>query len=359
MTIKIAQSDKDKRKVFRLRYSIYVEEMQRSCYYADHESMEIIEPEDKQGTIFYAELQGEVIATIRLTIGSAISDYSIDFYELQPFMNFSPNKVAIAAKLMVEKKHRSSNILPNLFLELYRFCKSHNILFLFLDTNYNLMRLYQKTGFRMYTQIKHHHEYGTVVPLVTLIDDHKYLKKIDSWISRYSSMSPSNTTSVDFFNENFPSSNLPFFYCDSNTLFQVLEEKYNRAYHNLSKQFSSTQIKTFLQFFDFIEIKAQNYLINKIQPVQDLFILIHGELSYIQPPNHNYLIKEGDLIGCFNSSPNHKESAEIKCITNCHILVMNKKEFEKLEKIDAETSKLLTNSCNRIFQNKKIVPIVN
>ena len=46
LTIRQAETNKDRERVFRFRYEIYVEEMQRPQIYADHAARTVAEPFD-------------------------------------------------------------------------------------------------------------------------------------------------------------------------------------------------------------------------------------------------------------------------------------------------------------------------
>ena len=67
--IAIAETDDEKRAVYRFRYRIYVEEMGKYKSVADHARREFYEPCDAHSRLFYATENGEVVATARTTWG--------------------------------------------------------------------------------------------------------------------------------------------------------------------------------------------------------------------------------------------------------------------------------------------------
>ncbi|MCI0784270.1 MAG: hypothetical protein J4O00_05875 [Chloroflexi bacterium] len=67
LQIRVAGTEEEKRAVYRLRYDIYVEEMGRYQTVADHKNRMLYEDVDEQSRISYATLDGEVVATGRLT----------------------------------------------------------------------------------------------------------------------------------------------------------------------------------------------------------------------------------------------------------------------------------------------------
>ena len=66
--VHLAETEEEKRAVYRLRYDVYVEEMGRYRTVADHENRLLVEPEDETGRIFYyATENGEVVGTVRIS----------------------------------------------------------------------------------------------------------------------------------------------------------------------------------------------------------------------------------------------------------------------------------------------------
>ena len=67
--IYLAQTDKERKSIYELRYDIYVEEMKRYRSMADHENRQLIEPDDEHSRLYFAVEDGEVVGTMRLTWG--------------------------------------------------------------------------------------------------------------------------------------------------------------------------------------------------------------------------------------------------------------------------------------------------
>ncbi len=90
--IRMAETEDEKRAVYRFRYDVYVEEMGRYEGVADHENRLLVEPEDETGRIFYAARDGEVVGTSRLSWGgdAPFSKRQIRHYALDPFLDEVP-----------------------------------------------------------------------------------------------------------------------------------------------------------------------------------------------------------------------------------------------------------------------------
>jgi hypothetical protein len=185
-TIRKAESAEDRQRVFRFRYEIYVEEMNRPQTYADHAARMIEEPLDKTGRIYLAEdEQGRVVGTVRSNYGSD-TDFGCyeDFYQLRYTGGSFPARVSITTKLMVAKDHRQGSLAARLSMATYRDGITSGILFDFIDCNPHLEDTFHRYGYRTYTGRICHPEYGDVLPMVLLLTDLDHLEQVGSPFAR-------------------------------------------------------------------------------------------------------------------------------------------------------------------------------
>ena len=68
--IKVAKSDKDRERIFRFRYDVYVTEMGKSPTEADHQKKIIRDELDNDAHLLYAEDEGQIVGTVRLNCRS-------------------------------------------------------------------------------------------------------------------------------------------------------------------------------------------------------------------------------------------------------------------------------------------------
>jgi GNAT superfamily N-acetyltransferase len=184
--IRIAQTSEDRQRVFRFRYEIYVEEMQRQQKYADHAARTVEEPFDQTGHIFLAEDEmGRVVGTLRTNFGRDTDFGSYrELYGLACTGRWFPQHVSICTKLMVAPEYRSSRLGIRLAGHLYQFGLEHNILFDFIDCNPPLEPLFFGLGYCRYHPRIQHPEYGDVLPLVLPLTDLAHLEEVGSPFAR-------------------------------------------------------------------------------------------------------------------------------------------------------------------------------
>lgn len=147
--IRIAHTDEEKEAVYRLRYDVYVEEMGRYHSVADHEKRQFAEPEDDGSHILYIELEGETVATARLSWGGnrAISKRQIEHYSLESFIDeMPPDAISVAERAMVIPRLRGSTLLLDLMKETLRFANERRIQLCFGDRLDKPKTLFNKWG---------------------------------------------------------------------------------------------------------------------------------------------------------------------------------------------------------------------
>ena len=200
MQIRLALSEDDRLAVYRFRYDVYVNEMNRPQTYADHALRLIQEPLDLTGHLLLAEEAGHVIGTARFNVG--VDDtfgFYRELYRLPEFRPFYPSAVSITTKFMVARSYEQS-VLPK---QLCDSCYRHGLLlgtaFDFIDCNDPLVPFFRKIGYRQVFPNVQHPEYGEVVPMVLAMHDLEHLRSVRSPFVRSGLLAGDQTGSVRFF----------------------------------------------------------------------------------------------------------------------------------------------------------------
>jgi hypothetical protein len=180
ITIRQAETAEDRQRVFRFRYEIYVEEMQRPQTYADHAARTIEEPFDATGHLFLAEDdKGQIVGTVRTNFGRDTDfGYYRELYGMEWLGRHYPETVSITTKLMIRPELRSGTLAFRICTETYRYNLRAGILFDFIDCNPHLEDHFQRLGYRRYLERIQHPEYGDVLPLVLPATDLEHLESV-------------------------------------------------------------------------------------------------------------------------------------------------------------------------------------
>jgi hypothetical protein len=187
--IAIAETEDEKRAVYRFRYSIYVEEMGKYKAVADHAQRLFYEPCDAHSRIFYATENGEVVATARTTWGgdAPIPQRMIEQYQLAPFLAELPQSaLCVGERGMVVPRLRGTDLFLQLIGASLRFANEHRIQLCFGDCEPHLLNLYLGLGYRTYSKKNvNSAEAGYLIPILFVPEDVPYLKRINSPLLEY------------------------------------------------------------------------------------------------------------------------------------------------------------------------------
>lgn len=180
--IQIATTEAERQAIFRLRYHIYVEEMQIFGAVADHGRGTLSDPHDPTSRLMYAAVDGEVVGTLRLTLGKD-APFSDEFENTYNVARFRPAatdaQMMVLTRFMVKEEYRGTPIAFQMICEIARIGVEEGIEIAFCDCQPHLIRYYQRIGFRGYeSPVYNDPEFGIMVPMAFLFGDPDYLRSI-------------------------------------------------------------------------------------------------------------------------------------------------------------------------------------
>ena len=146
--------------LYQFRYLVYVEEMNRLQFYADHSTRRIEDPLDRGGYNFGAFDGDEVVGAVRVNFPRTSN---IAYYEtlldLRSVDHFHPNATSICTRLMVASRLRRTSLAMRLAQVSYRFCLRNKIRYNFMDCDDYLTRFFVRLGYIFHRRAEHP-EYG-------------------------------------------------------------------------------------------------------------------------------------------------------------------------------------------------------
>lgn len=163
--------------LYRFRYSVYVEEMQRFQVYADHHRKRIEDPLDRTGCNLAAWIDGRIVGCVRSNLsrdGGLGAYHAMLRMENVPAGDF-PGTTSLCTRLMLCSGYRNSSLLARLFAENYKFGLRAGIKWTFLDCNDHLVEMFARLGFER-THLADHPEYGLVNAMRLELLDLEHLK---------------------------------------------------------------------------------------------------------------------------------------------------------------------------------------
>jgi predicted GNAT family N-acyltransferase len=181
--VQYADSEAERAKIFRLRYDIYVKEMNYLAGVVDSENKLLTDPYDETARLLYATVGDEVAGTLRIHWG-ADAPFPPEFYETYDLARFEPvvpaEKMMIFTRFMVRKQYRGTMLPFQLLTAVAESSLSKKAQLSFCDCRPHLLNLYLNLGFRTYAKTYNDAALGLMVPLVLVIDDLEHLKRVNS-----------------------------------------------------------------------------------------------------------------------------------------------------------------------------------
>jgi predicted GNAT family N-acyltransferase len=178
-----AESEDDLQAIFRLRYEIYNQEMNKESASIDHEMEMLTDSSDDTARILYAAVDGEIVGTVRLHWGG-MAPFAAEFfetYELERFESVvSPDQMVIFTRFMVRKQYRGTMLPFQLLGAIAQYSLDKKVRLSFCDCQPHLLNLFTRLGYRTYTKTYNDAIVGLLVPLVLVVEDLEHFQWLNS-----------------------------------------------------------------------------------------------------------------------------------------------------------------------------------
>jgi predicted N-acetyltransferase YhbS len=255
-----------------------------------------LDPDDQAGLILVAELNGSVIATMRLNwVDQGVTRDVFDGLQLGRFLVHVPaHHVVVVSGFAIAVEHRGGSLAVSMMRAGADRIAASGAEVVVCDCQPHLLDLYRRVGFRIYASPFDHPQGGVVIPLALLAGDIDYLRDIRSPLADVFAGSAQNRpslvglratlgrgseASVRFDSDAESLADLPL---DGARLFQGLDDA-ERA--------------RLLKRGLVLELADAQRLIVDTQPTRTLYVVLDGVLDIIRDGRHVGVSGAGDLVG--------------------------------------------------------------
>lgn len=185
--IKTVRDESSRKEIYRFRYSVYIEEMNRNCK-ADHENKVIIDSLDDTGVLLGAYRQNlltspatpQLVGTCRANFSYNCDFEHRELYAFDQLERDYPKSVMFATKMMVRQEYRGTPLFLDLAKQIYVTSLLHGAIVMVIDCNDHLVKPFMAMGFQAYRSRFMHPDYGWVNPLAMNNYDFDHLQSIRS-----------------------------------------------------------------------------------------------------------------------------------------------------------------------------------
>jgi CRP-like cAMP-binding protein len=359
-----AVTDEQKEAVYRFRYDVYVEEMNRYRSIADHERRQLHEDVDDCSRLYIVTEADKAVGALRFTWGgdAPVTERHIDQYDLQPFLNCMPaDQLVVGERFMVAPEFRGTDLLFRMFQMYLRFANEHRIQLIFGDCEPHLLNLYLGLGFRTYTKRNvNSPETGYLIPLVMVPEDMSYMRRIKS---------PLLKVLQDFTDDvRIPLKAIELLKRDTAVTSERLaepDEYWSRVYEALSKVehdrtspfdgMTEEQAASCVSKSSAIECADGDRIVKKGNVARNMFIVLSGTLEARDGDTVVETLTVGDVFGEIAFLLGTPRSADVYAVSDdVRVLSLSESEIRKI--IDSEpevAARLMLNVskmlCRRIY----------
>ena len=182
-TLRLALTETDRAAAFRLRYEIYVEDQKLFLDEADHARRWLRDGYDPYSRIFLAEVDGEVVGTSRITLGTeaTFSQESREAYDFERFSHLlEEHDLAVVTRLVVRHEHRGGKLGFRLLEACWQAAARENIEVILGNCAPHLVSYYLPLAFQPFGALKNHPSNGTRVRVAVVTGDYAFLERFNS-----------------------------------------------------------------------------------------------------------------------------------------------------------------------------------
>lgn len=182
-SVSLAETATEREEVYRLRYDVYVAEMNLYRGLADHTRKRLLDGDDATARHLIARMDDTVVGALRMHLGSDAplpKQFRAD-YDLERFLRHVPeSRLAVLTRFTVRADQRGGPVPLELMIAAYRTSLEHEIEVGFLDCVPHLIGLYEAMGFRRYKENVDDPWVGVLVPMVFVTRDGDHLLRVGS-----------------------------------------------------------------------------------------------------------------------------------------------------------------------------------
>ena len=340
--IGFAESEDVKEKIYRLRYAVYVEEMGKRPSYADHTRKVLHDELDDGAHLVYAEVDGSVIASVRLNIlsESRVDQFLSDAYHLPLWRQSWPaESLSITSRLVLQRQWRGSAVVGQLLLALYAFARERDLHFNFLNCAPGLVELYEQMGYWRFGEGFVDPDVGYHVSMVLPLQDHEHLKEVRSFCVRHSRRLPSTDKGTQWFKQNFPeyAAHINHRLTTPENFWTFMEE---RLHDDPAKSLqllgglSPEEARAFLDTGTVMPCKSGATLIRPGDVGNEMFVILEGAVEVWSADRSVSLalLGPGEIFGEMAFVSKSPRTAEVIAKTDVQVLILTQSLFKRATK---------------------------
>lgn len=360
LSVEMATTKKDKEKVYRFRYQIYVEEMRKIITAVDHRRRLLRDDMDDWGDLFYARAGSEIIGTVRLHVGgkddfpTGLQEaFLMDRFDKFPGDKNQPARMSFVSKAMVDPRYRGSQAFYLLNSVYYDAVRRQDVQFHFCGGAANMVAMYEQLGYRRYKSNFPVLDYGYMIPMVHITQDIDHLRRVRSPLWRNARKLENSPAAAEWFAGQFPEASryINRQLITKEDIWQLLVGKLGRPLDKavtLFRGMSEAEALTCADATHIVLCEAGDAIINPTDVCNEIFVIMSGVLSVRRQLTERRssvaILRPGQVYGDKAFVAHGRQNTTVVAQTDTELLVLPRHALERLEtQHPAIAAKLLYN----------------
>lgn len=323
--------------VFALRYQVAVDEMGKRPAEADHDRRWLSDTlDDDRSTLLVALLEGEPVATIRLTWGEGIPPGYRAIFGLDDFGAFAAAQLSVTSRLVVAATWRGSTVLGQLLNAIFSLARERGVRINFCNCAPSLVRLYEQLGYRRYRHGYVDEALGYQVPLVMLTEDLEHLRRIRSPFYRVARRFEAKQDTAAWYARQFPEyAAAPTWGTpESGDIIATLAQRLFETGIPLFRGLSAEATEAFLQAATVLDCRAGDALVRQGDVGAEMYLVLEGAAEVVREVGGCHYpvasIGEGQIFGEMAFLSSRKRSASVIAATELRVLVLTQRFLKRV-----------------------------
>ena len=359
-TVREATTREEREAVYRLRYGVYVGELQRRFADADHERKWIHDADDEKPstTILYTGTADDMTGTLRLRTWAPgkLPAKEAKTWSMERFPGIEGLSTAEIGRLIVRPDARGRLILPALLRATYEhLAGTRNTDLVFCYCSPGHVRNYQRLGMAPYGGNLIDSGTGSIqIPLVTVLSDAAHFKRCGSFLAplvkKYFGPGKRRPLDTDLLRGVIAAEEMPV-ESDPSRVWEAVESALEEE--NSGQTFidaCANAMKKASKSGFILNLRKDELLLRQGVREQEVYVILEGAFEVLQGERRIDFLTKGDLIGEIAFfSPSGKRTASVRAVTKGRLLVLRRKFLQELTHRDPEAGYQILFNMSRIM----------
>jgi CRP-like cAMP-binding protein len=361
--IKIAETEREKAEIYRLRYQLYIEEMSGGSRHteADVATRQLRDESDEHAIQFYGRQDGRLMICARTNIRGVHTLECEDQLEMRNFGTAFPERVTLSSRLALHPKLQGSFVLKRLLCRMYQFWCEHEISFDFIDCHPRLLPLYSRLGWRLYKPGFQHPKYTYVIPMVLVVDDLEHLALVRSPFIPIARRFPHSTNGRDLLLSKYPAAEDTLLSSDLGAAAfwdllrsRLLEQFAVAERPGLFMGMSEEDVKLLATLGHIVSVQQPDSIVSIGESGREVFVILNGSFQVlgntaIHDKTIIKMLGPGDVFGEMAFLTEGIRCASVSAAEESTVLVLNAKALDRLSTVSPKVAVQFFRNLARIL----------